>query len=777
MRLIAIFFALGSLALQSLGELPATQMLVLAITAGALLIAMGFCGRWWPVLVPGAFAIGFGWAGLLATLRLADALPGTVEGRDIEIVGVIASLPQNFDNGRRFDFDVEQATVTVPQRISLAWYRGWHVQEDDDLHLLPAVAAGERWHLTVRLKRPHGSLNPHGFDFEAWLLEQDVRATGYVRASAGNRRLDALVARPEYLVERLRQIVRDRFERVLGDAPYAGVLVALAIGDQRSISTDLWQVYARTGVTHLLSVSGLHVTMVAGVAAWLVGWGWRRFPSLLLRMPAQKVEAATGFLAALAYCLLAGFAVPAQRTLYMLATVALALWAGRTTVASRVLATALLVVLLIDPWAVLSAGFWLSFGAVGLLFFVGIGRLGEGHWLAAWGRAQWAVTIGMVPAVLALFQQFSLVSPLANAVAIPLVSLLVTPLALLGALPLGDSLLWLAHWLTELLMFFLDRLAASDWAMWQQHAPPCWTTILGSVGVAWLLMPKGFPARWVGLTMLLPLALIPVPRPALGEARVQVLDVGQGLAVHVQTATHDLLYDAGPAFSADASSGNRIIVPYFRAIGVRRLDAFVISHKDKDHEGGAEAVLDEVPTGLLLTSLPADHELAAQPVPHRRCVDGDSWAWDGVRFRILHPLAEDYQTAKKSNDVSCVLQVATASGSILMTGDIEARNESALLQRHGSDLVSDVLVPPHHGSHSSSTTAFIAAVGAQYIVFSAGYRNRFGHPAREVVTRYRDTGAELHRTDAEGAVGIDLREGRIDIASERRTRGRYWLGD
>jgi competence protein ComEC len=277
--------------------------------------------------------------------------------------------------------------------------------------------------------------------------------------------------------------------------------------------------------------------------------------------------------------------------------------------------------------------------------------------------------------------------------------------------------------------------------------------------------------------MLLPLVLVPAPRPGIGEARVQVLDVGQGLAVHVQTATHDLLYDAGPAFSADANSGNRIIVPYLRAMGVQRLDAVVISHQDKDHEGGAEAVLDQLPTALLLTSLPADHELASQPAPHRSCVDGDGWSWDEIQFRILHPTAEDYRTAIKTNDLSCVLRIASATGSVLLTGDLEARNESALVARHGTDLASDVVVPPHHGSRGSSTPAFVSAVGARQVVFSAGYRNRFGHPAAEVAARYSAVGADLHRTDGEGAVCIDLGQRGIDITAERLKRRRYWFSD
>jgi competence protein ComEC len=775
MRIATLAFAAGVLGLQTLSRLPASPYLWAAAVIGSLLLAASSrLGRFLSLV--GVVLLGFAWAGLWAQWRLADALPAANEGRDVEIVGVVASLPQRFENGLRFDFDVEGSAAVVPGRISLAWYRGWRPQEDDEIHAVPTLEAGERWRLTVRLKRPHGTLNPQGFDFEAWLFEQGIRAVGYVRRAEGNRRLDEWVFRPGYLVERLRQRVRERFDRILADAPYAGVLVALAIGDQRAIDADLWRVFARTGVTHLLSVSGLHVTMVAGLAAWLFGWCWRRWPWLLLRLPAQQAATAAGFVAAAGYCLLAGFAVPAQRTLYMLAVVALALWTKRATSASRVLALALLVVLLIDPWAVLAPGFWLSFGAVGLLFYVSVGRVGEGHRLAAWASAQWAVTIGMVPALLALFQQFSLVSPLANAVAIPVVSLLITPLALLGMLPLGDPALWLAHGLMAGLMALLDWLAGSAWAVWQQAAPTAWAAALGTVGSAWLLLPRGFPARWLGLVLFLPLLLTSPARPGEGEALVRVLDVGQGLAVHVQTARHDLLYDAGPAYSADANSGDRILVPYFRAAGVRRLDRLVVSHQDKDHEGGAEAVLAALPTDLLLTSVSGDHPLSALPIPHRICRDGDSWDWDGVRFQVLHPTEADYDRARQTNDLSCVLRVQTAFGSALLTGDVAARNEAELLARHRDGLSADVLVPPHHGSRGSSTDELVGAVRPRQVVFSAGYRNRFGHPAAQVVERYRDIGADLYRTDRDGAVTVLLGRRGLAPTLERQVQRRYWHG-
>jgi competence protein ComEC len=778
MRLLILSFTVGIVWLQCRERLP--DVATLALAALTLLVATGVAWRFRRIrcglVLVAAALIGAAWAGWRAEYRLADALPADNEGRDIEVTGVVAGLPQAFEHGLRFDFDVEQAAMAVPSRISLAWYRGWRAQDDDELHFAPEVRAGERWNLRVRLKRPHGNFNPHGFDYEAWLFERDIRATGYVRKSEGNARLDELAASPKYWLERLRQVIRERFQRVLGDAPYGGILVALAIGDQRAIDPAYWRIFAHTGVTHLLSVSGLHVTMVAGLAAWLAGVGWRRIPRLALRLPAQKVMAAVGLLAAFIYTMIAGFEVPAQRTLYMLAVVAAALWSGRNFAASRVLALALAIVLLIDPWAVLAAGFWLSFGAVGLLFYVGAGRLGEDHWLVAWGRAQWAITLGMVPALLTLFQQFSLVSPLANAVAIPLVSLVVTPLALLGALPLADPLLLFGHWLVDGLMRFLIWLAESGWAVWQQQAPPAWTVVLGTLGVAWLMLPRGFPTRWLGAAALLPLVLVPAPRPDFGEALVRILDVGQGLAVHVQTAQHDMLYDAGPAYSADADAGDRVIVPYLRAVGVTRLDLMMVSHQDKDHEGGAGAVLAVVPAAVLSSSLPEAHPLHLAVSSSHRCLDGQRWQWDGVDFEVLHPAPGDYERPGKSNDVSCVLKISTPTSAVLLTGDIEAKTEAALVARRGQDVRADVLVPAHHGSRSSSSPGFIGGVSPRLTLVSAGYRNRFGHPAPEVVERYAQAAVGMRRTDRDGALTVRLGSGQPVVEAERPARARYWHG-
>jgi competence protein ComEC len=722
------------------------------------------------------FGGGFFWAAFLAQMRLADALPEAWEGRDIQVSGVIASLPLVNARGRRFEFDVEQVATpgaSVPAHIQLSWFDGGFGKPA--AYPVPDLHPGERWNLTLRLKRPHGNANPYGFDYEAWLLERNIRATGYVRESPANRRVTAHVYRPGYLVEMARDSASRRLSRVLGERPCTGVLKALAIGEQSAISPDQWQVFLRTGVNHLMSISGSHVTMLSGLIFALAYWLWRRSPRLSLRLPARKAAVLAGAFTALVYALLSGYGVPAQRTLYMLGVVAIALWLGRTSSAFSVLGLALLAVLLLDPWAVMSPGFWLSFGAVAVILYVSVGRIGRPRWLEEWGRVQWAVTLGLVPALLALFQQVSIVSPLANALAIPLITLVVTPLTLLGTfLPL-DFLLLAAHAVMAWCMAFLAWLSSLPATVWQQHGPPPWTVIAALCGVLWLLLPRGFPARWLGAVWLAPLFLVLPPMPLQGELWLTVLDVGQGLAVVARTREHALLYDTGPRFGIDADSGSRIIVPYLRGAGVRRLDGMVVSHDDIDHSGGAASVLQSVPVGWTISSLPDGSPMLVGAANKSRCFSGQKWSWDGVRFEMLHPTWESYQnTALKDNDRGCVLKITSAFGSALLPADIERLSENELLARMPDALAANVMVVPHHGSRTSSSEAFIHAVHPATAIFTVGYRNRFGHPKEDVVERYLARGIETWRSDTSGALDLHFAAGGIALQSQRQFRQRYW---
>ena len=809
MSIACLSFALGIAWLQQQAALPDFARLAALLAAALACAAAAFALPGKPRLALAACsaaALGFVWAAGIAHWRIADRLDASLEGIDLTVVGVVSSLPVLGERSLRFEFDIEAAHgpetplgVRLPRRVQLAWYRSAYRDASAldapaaSLEAAQQVQPGQRWRFTVRLKRPHGNLNPHGFDYEAWLLERGIGATGYVRPRGGQALLGA---RKGFMdrIEQARAAVRARFLAVLGDTPGAGVLVALAVGDQRAIDAAHWRLFSRTGVTHLMSISGLHVTLISGLVAALVSFFWRRNAPLALCLPARKAAAAAAVLTALGYTLLAGFGVPAQRTLFMVGAVAAALWCGRIGAPMRVLCLALLAVLLVDPWALLAAGFWLSFGAVALIFYVSQGWVGRERRVLQWARIQWAITVGLAPATLLLFGQVSLVGPLANAVAIPLVSAIITPLVLLAALIPLDALLQLAERLVAALLEFLRWCDALPLALWQQPAPAAWSVLVALAGIAWLLAPRGMPARWLGLLLLLPVLGTQAPRPAPGEAWLTFLDVGQGLAVLVQTAGHALLYDAGPAYGGESDSGERVIAPLLRAVGATRLDRMILTHNDSDHIGGALSVMMHAQVVSLISALPPAHPAAAKAPLASRCERGERWRWDGVDFALLHPAAEDYSGAGlKANNLSCVLRIRSAHGSVLLTGDIEKAAESLLLARGAAaadveglraaapelradvpELRADVLLMPHHGSRTSSTAEFLAAVRPGVAVAAAGYRNRFGHPREDVLARYDEIGARVLRTDLDGAVGVRLAGGRVQALGERAARPRYW---
>ena len=782
MRSAILAFTAGAAWLQTRPALPAPTSLA-ACLATAIVVCVFLRGL--PRKLIAGVLLGACWAALLAHNALGDALPLADEGREIAVTGVVASLPHRFNGGVRFQFDVVRVDTpgaTVPANIILSWYSASAAD--------PAfVQPGERWRLVVRLQRPHGNANPHGFDYEAWLLEQGVRATGYVRpAGARNARLAAWAPDAGYAVERARGWLRGRILAVLDGKPYAGVIVALVIGDQRGIDQGSWDVFNRTGISHLVSISGLHITMLAGLGAWATSWLWRRSfftgANLPLHLPAQKAAALAGALVALLYVLLAGFGVPSQRTLYMLAVVALALWCGRITSMSHVLCLALGVAVVRDPWAMLWPGFWLSFGAVAAILYACSGRLGvpTRGWragLVVAARTQWAVTLGLAPLTLLLFGQVSLVSPLANAVAIPVISLFVTPLALAGSVlpsPLADLVLCSAHLAIVVLVWPLTWLSAPALAVWTAPAPNPWILVLALAGTAWMLAPRGWPQRWAGLAAWTPLLTHMPAAPAAGRFDVTAFDVGQGMSLLVETQHHRLLYDTGPLYAPGASGATRVILPYLRGRGIGRLDALVISHSDLDHVGGAEAVLQTVRVGQLISSLPDGHRLLDKTTKPARCSAGQAWHWDGVHFEMLAPDGASYANSRlKSNARSCVLRISAGGKAILLAGDIEAAQEAALLRLDADRLRADVLLAPHHGSGTSSSAAFLQAVAPTVGIFQVGHRNRYRHPQKLVYARYGAMGIERIRTDEKGAVTLLFGPG-LDVTTYRITHERYWYG-
>jgi competence protein ComEC len=781
--------------------LPMTSAAGLLLMAVLLLVALTRPIRALvrlPLIASAAVMLGFAWATLFAQYYLQSSLPAALEGRDITLVGTIDSLPASVEQGVRFNFLVERVlpmegvTPVLPRRLALAWSSGFFGQTTQ---VVGDVQPGERWQLTVRLSRPHGNANPYGFDYEAWLLEQNLRATGYVRPDADaalkNVRLAAFVLSPGNLVERSRGWLRDRILAALPEKRYAGVLVALVVGDQRGVGQADWNIFTRTGIGHLISISGLHITMVAGLFAALGQALWRRSfftaAALPLRLPAQKFAVLVGVAVALLYVLLAGFGVPAQRTLYMLSVVALALWCGRLTRISSVLCIALAVVLLLDPWAVLAPGFWLSFGAVAIILYASVGRLPPIPATSRWQRwraalmpatqTQYVVSIGMVPLTLLLFGQVSLISPLANAIAIPLVSFVVTPLALLGSVapaPLSGWLLWTGHACIALLAQALTWLSSLSWAVWSAPVPSWWAFCAAAIGTLWWLAPRGWPLRWAGVAGWLPLLTTLPTHPQTGQFDVIAFDVGQGMALLIETAGHRLLYDTGPAYAPDADGANRVLLPYLKARGIGALDAVIISHSDTDHSGGALSLLAAMPVAWVSSSLPPEHRIVRAAPTHRRCIAGQRWDWDGVHFEMLHPTAVSYTSDKwKPNARSCTLKISAAGQSILLPGDIEATSEIELVNRIPGQLRSTVLLAPHHGSGTSSTEGFLDAVAPSLALFQVGYRNRYRHPKPEVFARYAEHGIERVRTDVAGAITLQFSEN-LTTSAYRSSHARYW---
>jgi competence protein ComEC len=798
--------------LQQASELPSPGAIGANLVAAATLATVSVLVR--RVCAPGALIaacavaalLGFDYAAWIARERLADELSFADEGRDVQVVGIVAALPTRIERGERFVFEVEQVEtpeVHVPRLIALAWY-----QSPDGVH--PA----QRWRMTVKLRRPHGTFNPAGFDSELWMLEQGVRATGYVRDGPGHPspvRLRELVWRFNPVIDRARDRLRERLQQLLQGRRYGGVIVALVMGDQGLIAQTDWTLFNRTGISHLVSISGLHITMIAGLVAVAAGGLWRRSNRLLALSPAQTVRAIAGACGALGYCLLAGWGVPAQRTFVMLATVAVTVLLRLRLSAAAVLSTAAAVVCLWDPWAVTATGFWLSFGAVASIFLVCHGRVPDagrsepahsaagqrGGRLPGWRaravevlheatRIQAAVTVGLVPLTLVLFQQVSLISPIANAIAIPLVSYLVTPLALLGALVccLGEPMVAVAHGLLlasdalfEMLAGILTWLVQLPYAWVGFAAPPIWAIAVAGVGVGWLLAPAGWPLRWVGAAWLVPAFVMPPDRPAPGALWLTALDVGQGMALVLETAHHTLVFDTGPKVSEDADAGARVIVPYLRARGIDRVSMLVVSHLDSDHSGGARSLIETLAVERVLTSIEPEHPILQAAHDVQRCQAGQHASLGALELTVLNPPAALYERPRATtNQKSCVILAQIGATRALLTGDVPAREEAAMVAASGAALRAQVMVAPHHGSKTSSSEVFVGAVAPRWVSVQAGYRSRFGHPHPDVVARYARHAAQIVRSDWSGAARWRFGpDGSVALEQWRLDHARYWL--
>ena len=753
-----IAFAAGIYVLLQCRVLP-PPWLVLVVLLISLLVWRNIRGR-----ILSCFCLGFVWAYIYSGFTLSNDLPVALEQQPIIVEGVVASVPEHYPRHSRFQFMIERhisasgEQLALPLMTRLSWYR-------PPLMIRP----GQRWQFEVKLKRPYGFMNPGGFDYELWLLRKGIRATGYVRQHHDAAPVQDTVAYP---LTRLRARLADAILQQV-ESSHQGLVLALALGERYRLSPAVRARLNDTGTSHLIAISGLHLGLVAMLAWFVCRYLWRQSQYLTGLLPATLAAAVAAFCAAAFYALLAGFSLPTQRALVMLAVILMVKLAHRPMKTSNILSIAACAILILDPFALLAADFWLSFLAVGIIFYVSRHRhdLITRNWLNLL-KIQLCLSIALIPVLLFWFHQFPMYSLPANVFAVPLIGLLVVPLCLLAVtltlIVPGISLLLFncIAFLFELFWSLLGWLAQLPVMTVPIPSSSLLTTLLALAGVCLLLLPRGLPVRLLAPVWLLPLLLPAVERPARQAFSFTLLDVGQGLASVVQTASHTLVFDAGAEFSPRFNIGDAVVLPYLKQQGIKRLDTLLISHGDNDHSGGAAAILSKIETARILSSMP---ELF--PMHHAEpCLRGQHWNWDGVNFTILHPGDE----TMNDNNRSCVLKIESVNGSLLLTGDIERRAENALLQTDSSLLRADVLVVPHHGSRTSSSAEFIEAVSPSLALFAAGYRNRYGFPKQDIIARYESRGIEIRTSYVSGGMTLFFHESGLRLNESRNERSYFW---
>ncbi len=752
-------FLLGVLLAQSLPQLLGPGLAAAIAVCGSILFGTR------ALRLPALAMVGFAWTIFCAQSRLAEQLPEQLEGERITVTGYIADLPESNAKRVRFLFEIDAMEtggkpVAMPLRVRLGWY-GNH---------LPIVV-GDRWRFEVRLKRPHGFSNPGGFDYEGWLFQKGIRATGYVLRNGDQMRLKGGDYR--YIGGRFRQYLGEKIDTSAIDVAHLGTLRALAIGDRSRIDREDWRRLTETGTNHLFAISGLHIGLISVLVYFLAGRCWGISHVVYSRVSRQIFACGFAILGATFYAMMAGFALPTQRALIMLLVPAFAIMCRRHVPPLAGIGSALMLVLIFDPFSTMSPGFWLSFAAVGIIIFRLAGRVAQPGWLGKTTALQIAIAVGLSPILLALFGQLPTASAIANLLAVPWMSLTVVPLALLGSLfSLTGELV--AGWLFQLadlaigvFWYFLVAIESSELFPVVSLVSTPAAAIFTGAAAALLLLPRGSGLRGLSIVLLLPL-LMPAERTlSPGDVKVTVFDVGQGLSVLVQTAGKALIYDTGTRFSATFNAGDAVIVPALKSLGVHRIDRLIVSHSDLDHRGGLQALVRNVVVKDILSSDPG-----ALAVKSSACYAGQHWQWDGVQFDLLHPT--DKFARASTNDRSCVLRITAGEASVLLPGDIERAAERELLSV--GQLRADILLVPHHGSATSSSQDFIDQLGPKHAIFSVGYRNRFGFPKTAVERRYADAGATAWRTDRDGAIVFEwsTREGQWSVYSYRNKLARFW---
>ncbi len=776
MRLLSLSLLLGTLPILFLQSLPNAYWLG-GILLFSLLLGAFYKYKFKNVsikfLMVFGFLVGLFISTVTAQLLLDKRLPSQWQGQDMIVQGSVVDIPENREDGTRLRFKISHATLLANKdeggsnkRIKLSGVirLGWFQQRQ-------TIKAGESWQLRIRLKRPSGFLNPGGFDYEKWLFTERIIATGYIRKSIEqNHRLKPA---SWWSLNRWREKIHQNIQEKVANKPAAAVLSALVVAIRTELSDQQWQQLQKTGTNHLIAISGLHIAIVAAFGFFPVMLIWRLFPKLNERIPLQVVGSISGGIFAIIYAMLAGFTLPTQRALIMVIIALLALMGRRHYTSSQILSFALLAVLLIDPLAAMTISFWLSFVAVALILYF-LNRQIKKPFLQLIKLQVW-LSLAMLPLTLIFFGSASLASPIANIVAIPWVSLIVVPISLLALvfMPISSwvsgSLFNIAAITVDYLFAGLNFLSQSPLSSLNPTEVPLLYLLMAFAGLLFLILPKGFPGRWLGLVALIPALLFTAEKPNQGAFSFTMLDVGQGMASVVETANHSLIYDTGTRFSDTFDIGKLVVIPYLRSQGIDSIDRMIISHEDIDHRGGAAYITKSIDVKSVLSS--EVNILANHKVEH--CTKGMKWQWDGVNFEILSPDL-DYQ--ENENNRSCVLLVSNQHHSLLLTGDIQKKTEKRLVNDYKKQLSSEVISVPHHGSKTSSTAEFIEYTSPKLALITAGFRSRFGHPKAEVIARYKEQGVRLMDTVSDGAIQVNFPTDKAEIsASAYREKARgFW---
>ncbi len=772
MRLFALFFLLGTLIIQQFQQLPSViwigLFLAISIFMTVFLKKKSSVSIFNLLLILlNAFLAGLLLSTAVAQNQLSKQIPMQWEGQDIILQGKVLGIPNKKDDGTRFRLKIKQASLKAnPEEsisfkgvVRLGWFRS--TQE---------INAGETWQLVVRMKRPSGFLNPGGFDYEKWLFTERISATGYIRESVDqNKRLSES---SWWSINRLRQNIHNNIQNGVENKASAAILSALVVAVRTQFDDEQWKLLQQTGTSHLVAISGLHIAVVAGFAFLPIMLIWGLFPSLNEKIPLRVAGAIAGVLFATLYAMLAGFTLPTQRALLMVVIALLGLLVRRHYHSSSILAVVVIAVLLLDPLAGMTVSFWLSFLAVALILVV-LKRQIEKPAIQLI-KLQIVLSLGMLPLTLFFFGSASLLSPVANLLAIPWVSLVVVPLSLIALvfMPIStfisDAIFSISSLAIQWMFAGFELLGASPLANFSFAEIPSGYLLSAFAGFLFILLPKGFPARWLGIIAILPALLFTVEKPKQGEFVFTLLDAGQGMASLVQTENHTLIYDVGTRYSKTYDIGKLVVVPFLKVKGLVSVDSMILSHKDVDHWGGAEAVLKEITVKKIISS--DTTILENQKIVE--CVKGDHWQWDGVDFKVLSPPV-DYP--QNDNNRSCVLRVSNANHSLLLTGDIQKKTEKLLLNKF-DDLATEVISVPHHGSKTSSTEAFLQAVSPKLALIPAGYRNRFGHPKDKVLARYKRMGVEVMGTVDSGAITVKFPADKesYEVEAYREKKRRFW---